>query len=331
MSVLVTGAAGFIGSHLVERLSAEGARVRALCRYNSHGALGWLDDRRGGQHPDRPVETGPPLEVVLGDVRDAHGVEEACHGVDVVFHLAALISIPHSYAAPESYLDTNVRGTFNVLEAVRRQGVPRLVHVSTSEVYGTPSRIPITESHPLNAQSPYAASKVAAEQFTLAYHRSFGVAATIVRPFNTYGPRQSTRAVLPSMLEQLLRGVEEVDLGHLEPRRDLTYVTDTADGIMRAGITPAIEGEVIQLGTGRTVSIGELLEIACRQLGVTARPRSDPKRMRPGASEVWVLQSDPSVAHARLGWKPEVSLEAGIARTAEWMRSRVGSPARFYR
>ncbi|HMF44514.1 MAG TPA: GDP-mannose 4,6-dehydratase [Polyangia bacterium] len=311
--VLVTGADGFIGSHLVEGLLAAGADVRAFCLYNSHGSWGWLEDAS--------AEDQKRIEVRLGDIRDARFVEAALEGVDVVFHLAALIAIPYSYVAPESFIDVNVRGTLNVLEAARRQRVRRFVHTSTSEVYGTPKDLPIRETHPLNAQSPYAASKVAADQLVLAYHRSYELPATILRPFNTYGPRQSTRAVLPTILSQLAAGKKQVELGRVDTRRDLTFVTDTVDGFLRAGVADGIEGDTIQLGTGRAVSIAELFELACRVLGASASIVTDARRMRPDASEVLVLESDPARARERLGWQPKVSLEDGLARTVAWLKS----------
>jgi UDP-glucose 4-epimerase len=310
--VLVTGADGFIGSHLVERLVSEGAEVRAFCLYNSIGSWGWLDTV--------PTEVQRALDVQLGDIRDPRLVDEAVRGVQVVFHLAALIAIPYSYTAPHSFIETNVSGTLNVLEAARAHKLERLVHTSTSEVYGTPDSVPIRESHPLRAQSPYAASKVAADQLALSYHYSFEVPVTVLRPFNTYGPRQSTRAVLPSILLQLLDGRREIELGRLDPKRDLTFVGDTVDGFCRAGLTPGIDGETLQLGTGRTVSIGDLFNTACKVLGVDATVKQDPRRLRPDASEVMVLLSDPARAGERLGWTPQVSLESGIAQTAEWLR-----------
>ncbi len=312
--VLVTGADGFIGSHLVERLVAGGASVRAFCFYNSMGSAGWLDDL------DPAVRA--QLDIRFGDIRDARLVAEATAGVEVVFHLAALISIPYSYSAVESYLDTNVRGTLNVLEAAKVANVRRVIQTSTSEVYGTPTELPIRETHPLQAQSPYAASKVAADQLALSYQRSFGVPVVVLRPFNTYGPRQSPRAVLPAMLRQLIAGEREIRLGRLDPRRDLTFVLDTVDGFVRAATAPGIEGETIQLGTGRSDSIGELFEMACRLTGVDARVVEDPVRLRPDASEVLVLQSDPSLARELLGWEAATSLEAGLAVTIEWMRDR---------
>jgi UDP-glucose 4-epimerase len=312
-TVLVTGADGFIGSHLVEGLLAAGAKVRAFCLYNSHGSWGWLEDA--------PPADQARIDVRLGDIRDARFVEATLEGVDVVFHLAALIAIPYSYVAPESFIDVNVRGTLNVLEAARRQRVRRFVHTSTSEVYGTPGELPIRETHPLNAQSPYAASKVAADQLVLAYHMSYGVPATVLRPFNTYGPRQSTRAVLPTILSQLAAGKTEVQLGRVDTRRDLTFVADTVEGFLRAGTADGIEGQTIQLGTGRAVSIAELFEMACRVLGVSASIVTEPRRVRPDASEVLVLESDPARARQRLGWQAQVSLEEGLARTVAWLKS----------
>lgn len=311
--VLVTGADGFIGSHLVERLVAEGARVRAFCLYTSTGSAGWLD------HVAPSVRAA--LDIRLGDVRDARFVERATEGIEVVFHLAALIAIPYSYAAPESFVDTNVRGTLNVLEAAHRAGARRLVHTSTSEVYGTPTELPIRETHPLQAQSPYAATKVAADQLALAFERSFGLPVVVLRPFNTYGPRQSERAVLPTMLRQLLAGQPEIRLGRLDTRRDLTYVADTVEGFVRAATTDGIDGRVIQLGTGRSESIGDLFALARSLTGSDARAVLDPARVRPEASEVLALQSDPTLARSLLGWQPATSLEDGIAATLEWLRA----------
>jgi NAD dependent epimerase/dehydratase len=313
--VLVTGADGFIGSHLTERLVAEGARVRAFCLYNPQGSWGWLDQV--------PADVREALDVRLGDIRDAGFVAEACRGAEIVLHLAALIAIPYSYVAPESFVSTNVVGTLNVLEAVRRHGVGRLVVTSTSEVYGTPERLPIREDHPLRAQSPYAASKVAADQLALSYHRSFGVPVTVLRPFNTYGPRQSARAVLPTILTQLIAGQTEVELGRTDTRRDLTFVSDTVDGFIRAGLRPGLEGETIQLGTGDAVSIEEIFDLALRATGASATIKLDPRRLRPGASEVLILESSPDLARERLGWAPIVSLEDGIGRTVEWLRANM--------
>jgi NAD dependent epimerase/dehydratase len=312
---LVTGADGFIGSHLVERLVREGASVRAFCFYNSNGSLGWLDESSPAVRSE--------VEIRLGDIRDSRFVEGACRDIEVVFNLAALIAIPYSYQAPESFVDTNVKGTLNILEGVRRMGCRRLVHTSTSEVYGTPDELPIRESHPLKGQSPYSASKIAADKLCEAYFCSFDVPVVTLRPFNTYGPRQSMRAVLPTILGQLLSGSEEIRLGRLDPRRDLTFVDDTVEGFLRAGSAADVTGEVIQLGSGTTVSIGELFECACRSVGRTARVVSDPERVRPSQSEVEVLLSDPSKARQLLGWKAEHSLDDGLKRTASWIEENI--------
>jgi UDP-glucose 4-epimerase len=312
--VLVTGADGFIGSHLVERLVAEGARVRAFCFYNSVGSAGWLDEA--------PAPVRAAIDFRFGDVRDAGFVASAAEGVDIIFHLAALIAIPYSYAAPASFVETNVGGMISILDAARRHQVRRVVHTSTSEVYGTPASLPIRENHPLNAQSPYAATKVAADQLALSYQRSFGTPVTILRPFNTYGPRQSARAVMITMLSQLLAGQREIELGRLDTKRDLTCVSDTVDGFVRAGVAAGLDGEVVQLGTGRSVSIGELFEVACKVVGVDATVKTDPRRLRPDASEVLVLESDPARARELLGWTPQISLEAGVQQTVDWLRAR---------
>jgi NAD dependent epimerase/dehydratase len=313
--VLVTGADGFIGSHLTEGLLAAGAEVRAFCFYNSAGSRGWLDELE---------PAGPRMpEIVFGDIRDGRLVEAACEGVEVVFHLAALVGIPYSYLAPESFLDTNVRGTMNVLEAVRRQGCARMVHTSTSEVYGTPDTLPITEQHPLKGQSPYSASKIAADKLCEAYATSFAVPVVVLRPFNTYGPRQSARAVLPTILAQLLSGRTTIRLGSLSPRRDLTYMSDTVAGFLAAGLCPGLEGETVQLGTGRAESVGDIVRIACEVCGVDAKVEEDPARVRPSQSEVMVLQSDPSRARQRLGWEAKVPLRDGVARTAAWIEANL--------
>jgi NAD dependent epimerase/dehydratase len=323
--VLVTGADGFIGSHLAERLVALGADVRAFCFYNSNGSLGWLD----GAEP----AVKNRLDVRLGDIRDARFVEESCRGVDTVFHLAALIAIPYSYTAPESFVDTNVKGTLNVLEGARRAGCRRMVNTSTSEVYGTPDSLPIRETHPLQGQSPYSASKIAADKFCEAYYCSFKVPVVTLRPFNTYGPRQSTRAVLPTILVQLLAGKMAVKLGRLDPKRDLTFVADTVEGFVKAAEVEGIEGEVFQLGTGQTVSIGELFDASCAALGVKARAIQEQERLRPDDSEVMVLLSDPSKARSVLGWEALVSLEEGLRRTAAWLGKHIHlyDPERYHR
>ena len=327
--VLVTGADGFIGSHLVERLLADGARVRAFCLYNSNGSAGWLDESRRFQEALREGQA----ELVLGDVRDPEHVLASVEGADIVLHLAALIAIPFSYVAPRSYVETNVIGTLNVLEAVRRHGTPRLVHTSTSEVYGTPRDLPITEEHPLRGQSPYSATKIAADKLCESYALSFGTPVTVLRPFNTFGPRQSTRAVIPTVLSQLLAGAHEIRLGALSPRRDFTFVTDTCDGFVRAACAETDPGDVIQLGTGRAESIGEIIEI-CRQVTRSdAAVVTDEQRIRPDGSEVEVLLSEPAKARKVLGWEPRVALEDGLSATAEWLKPRVNptTAARYHR
>ena len=313
--ILVTGADGFIGSHLVERLVRLGADVRAFCLYNSNGSWGWLD----GADP----AIRKSFDIRLGDIRDCKFVEDSCTGVDTIFHLAALVAIPYSYSAVESFVDTNVKGTLNVLEGARRASCRRVVATSTSEVYGTPDSLPIRESHPLQGQSPYSASKIAADKFCEAYFCSFKLPIVTLRPFNTYGPRQSMRAVLPTLLVQLLAGKKEVRLGRLDPRRDLTFVSDTVEGFVRAGMTEGVEGDVIQLGTGHSVSIRELFDAACRALGVSASVVEEEARLRPAASEVMVLLSDPAKAKHLLGWEAAVPLEEGVARTALWLEKNM--------
>jgi UDP-glucose 4-epimerase len=316
-TVLVTGADGFIGSHVAERALALGARVRCMCLYNSFGHRGWLDSL--------PPEIVGALDVRPGDIRDAGFVDAVTTGVDVVLHLAALIAIPYSYIAPRSYIDTNVLGTLNVLEASRRHRVTRVVHTSTSEVYGTPEVLPIRETHPLRGQSPYSASKIAADKLCEAYHDSFDVPVVILRPFNTYGPRQSLRAVLPTILSQLLAGRTTVRLGDLRPRRDLTFVSDTVEGFMLAATTEGLGGDVVQLGTGRAVSVGDLFELAQSILGTKAVVAVDEQRLRPERSEVMALEADPAKALVGLGWKPQVTLEEGIRRTADWCARHLDS------
>lgn len=328
-TVLVTGSDGFIGSHVVERLLAHGAKVRAFCLYNSFGSTGWLEESDAFQQALRDGQA----EVVLGDIRDAEHVMTAVGDVDVVLHLAALIAIPYSYVAPRSYVDTNVTGTLNVLEAVRKHQTPRLVNTSTSEVYGTPDTVPITETHPLHGQSPYSATKIAADALCESYARSFETPVTILRPFNTFGPRQSARAVIPTVLSQLLAGATSLRLGAVSPKRDFTFATDTAEGFVRAAVTDLPPGSTVQLGTGRTVSVGEMVEI-CKQItGNDAEVLTDEERIRPDASEVEILLSDPSRAKDLLGWEPTLSLEDGLRATAQWLDGRVDaeSASRYHR
>ncbi len=318
-TVLVTGADGFIGSHTVERLLADGAHVRAFCLYNSNGTTGWLEESDAFRTAVREGRA----EVVLGDIRDPEHVMATTEGVDVVLHLAALIAIPFSYVAPRSYVETNVIGTLNVLEAVRRHGTPRMVNTSTSEVYGTPEQVPITESHPLRGQSPYSATKISADKMCESYALSFETPVVTLRPFNTFGPRQSMRAVIPTVLSQLIAGAGELRLGDLSPKRDFTFVTDTADGFVRAAVADLEPGATIQLGTGRTVSVAEVVELCKKVTDNDAEVITEQARVRPEGSEVQILLSDPSRAHEVLGWAPIVSFEEGLARTAEWLRPRV--------
>ena len=308
--VAVTGAGGFIGSHLVEALVAEGSRVRALVHYNAEGSIGSL------RYVDQ--RTLDAIEIVAADVRDPYAMRSLVRGAETVFHLAALIGIPYSYIAPASYVETNVGGTLNLLEAARSEGVERLVVTSTSETYGTAQYTPIDEVHPAVAQSPYAATKVGADQLALSYYRSFNTPVCVVRPFNTFGPRQSERAIIPTIVSQALRNTEALRLGSLEPRRDLLYVTDTVNGfLLLAGRAEAI-GRAVNLGTGTSYSVRELIETVSRVLGRELRVVQDSARIRPDRSEVMELRADGSVARA-LGWVPKVSLEEGLRHVVDFM------------
>jgi NAD dependent epimerase/dehydratase len=309
---VVTGAGGFIGSHLVAELVEEGAQVRALVRYTSRGDWGnlrYLDEKVLGE-----------IEVVLGDLRDPESVVEAVRDAEVVFNLAAQIAIPYSYVNPRDFVETNVVGTLNVLQACRAMEIPRLVQTSTSEVYGTAQSVPITEEHPFAAQSPYAASKVAADQLALSFHRSFELPVTVLRPFNTFGPRQSARAVIPTIIVQALKA-DVIRLGSLDPRRDLTYVSDCARGFTSAAASDAAVGQTLQLGTGVDVSVGDLVESVGSILGRELEVEQDPDRVRPEASEVMRLLSSPARMTELTGWKPEVSLADGLEQTIRWIEA----------
>ncbi|MEV7601377.1 SDR family NAD(P)-dependent oxidoreductase [Kitasatospora sp. NPDC089797] len=309
-TVLVTGAEGFIGSTLVDLLVARGAEVRALVHYKPYAERGYL--ARYLDDPDGPVR------LLAGDVRDAHRVLDAVAGCDTVFHLAALIGIPYSYQAPEAYVQTNVVGTQNVAAACLRHGA-RLVHTSTSEVYGTAITAPIDERHPLQPQSPYSASKIGADMMALSYRHAFGLPVAVVRPFNTYGPRQSARAVIPTILAQLHSGAREVRLGSTTPTRDFTYATDTAEGFLAVARADRALGEVVNLGTGTEVSIGDLAKALITASGRDAEVVVDPGRLRPGGSEVERLLSDNRKARALTGWEPLVGLDEGLRRTSDWV------------
>ena len=310
---LVTGAAGFVGSHLAERLVRHGARVRALVHYRSQPGL------RNIELLDRDVRDA--MEIVAGDVTDGAFVERAVHGCDLVFHLAAIISIPASYELPDLVHAVNAGGTMNVLNACRRQGVRRVVVTSTSEVYGSAQWVPMSEAHPLCAQSPYAASKIAADAMASAYWRSFGVPAVIVRPFNTYGPRQSTRAVLTSIVAQLVSGADHLELGDLRPTRDLVHVTDTVSGFVAASRAEGVEGRAFNLATGRETSIGDLARLAMVAVGREVPIRMAPARHRPQQSDVMRLCGDAAAARDVLSWEPIVRLEEGIRGLVEYERA----------
>lgn len=313
-TALVTGAGGFIGSHLVEMLVKDGFNVKAFVHYNSKGSQGWLNESQ--------PEILNNLEVFSGDMCDTEFVNNAAKSCDVIFNLGALIAIPYSYAAPRSYVQTNVIGTLNICEAARNHE-SRLIHMSTSEVYGTPESVPITENHAINPQSPYAATKVAADQIALSFFRSFGTRVSIIRPFNTYGPRQSQRAIIPTLLSQVLSGSKEIKVGSILPKRDFTYVDDTARALVLAESKKDIDGETIQLGTGETISVGDLIEVIREITGKEFAIKQDDNRIRPEKSEVEILLSDPSKASNLLGWSPEISLEMGLKKTIQWMESNM--------
>lgn len=310
--VLVTGAGGFIGSHLVGRLVAQGAQVRALLHYNSRSSCGNLEFLT----PDELAR----VEVVFGDVCDAGCVDQAVRGCQIVFHLAALVGIPYSYTAPQSYLDTNVYGTLNVLKAALAHGVSRVVHTSTSEAYGTARYTPMDENHSLQAQSPYSASKIAADKLAEAYHLSFGLPVATVRPFNTFGPRQSARAIVPTIVSQLLAGKDPIELGSLEPVRDLTYVEDTVRGFLAVAQCEAAIGETIHLGSGQGIAIGQLARLLCEMLRPEARIVVRDTRVRPPRSEVMTLVCDGAKARSLLGWQPQIPLSEGLARTVDFVQ-----------
>lgn len=314
-TVLVTGAAGFIGSHVVDALLASGSEVRALVRYNSRGDVGWLRD----------ICSKSGLEIVRGDLRDPDSVDEAVSGADVVLHLGALIAIPYSYVAPQAYVETNICGTLNVLRAARRHDVERVVVTSTSEVYGTAQSVPITEEHGLNAQSPYAATKIGADQLALSFHRSFDLPVTVIRPFNTYGPRQSPRAIIPTVISQIASGSRVLRLGSTHPTRDFLYVRDTARGFLLFAEHDALLGCVANIGTGFELSIGDLVTTIAEVMGVEVTVEEDPTRVRPEASEVDRLVAGTELLREVAGWRPTYAgidgLRKGLAETVEWYGS----------
>ena len=311
--VLVTGAGGFIASQLVERLLVEEALVRAFVRYNSRDEVGYL----------REIKARDGLEIRAGDLRNSGVVEQVVRGMEIVFHLGAVISIPYSYTNPVEVVESNILGTLNVLMACRKWGVERVIHTSTSEVYGTAITVPISESHPLQGQSPYSASKIGADKLVESFWCSYELPVVTVRPFNTYGPRQSARAVIPTIISQALSR-EVVHLGNLETRRDFTYVDDTVSGFVKAAIADGVVGEVVNLGTGQDISIREVADLIIGMIGRKVRIEVEEERMRPERSEVLRLISDNRLAYEKLGWKPEVQFKDGLLKTIQWIEGHKG-------
>jgi len=315
--VLITGSEGFIGSHLTEKLVESGIKVTALVQYNSFNNWGWLEtiDKRVVRE----------IEIYTGDVREYDNISKAVAGKDVVFHLAALIAIPYSYQSPAAYVRTNVEGTLNVLEACKVHGIQKVVHTSTSEVYGTAQYVPIDEKHPLQGQSPYSASKIGADKIAESYYRSFNVPVATIRPFNTYGPRQSARAVIPTIISQVLSGAGGIKLGALSPRRDLTYVKDTVNGFIRMAEVDASIGDVINVGSNSEISVGDLAGMIFRIIGREVEIECQEDRLRPEKSEVNRLWCNNGRARDILGWTPSYSLEKGLGETIDWIKSNLGS------
>lgn len=313
--VLVTGADGFIGSHLVESLMEKGYEVKAFVYYNSFGRWGWLDTL--------PKDKLNNIEIFAGDIRDPNGVRTAIKGVEQVFHLAALIAIPFSYHSPDSYVDTNIKGTLNVLQAARELGTEKVMITSTSEVYGTAQYVPIDEKHPFQGQSPYSATKIGADRLAESFYRSFGLPVAIVRPFNTYGPRQSARAVIPTIISQLLAGKEEIQLGTLIPTRDFNYVKDTASGFIAVAESDRTTGQEINIATQREISIGDLAETIINQINPNAKIICDEQRLRPDKSEVNRLLGANAKIKELTGWTQQYTFEQGIAETIAWMRENM--------
>lgn len=314
--ILITGADGFIGSHLTEALVRQGYDVRAFVQYNSFNSWGWLDRCA----PD----VAGKFDVFAGDVRDPHGVKTAMHGCDAVLHLAALIAIPYSYHSPDTYVDTNIKGTLNIVQAARELGVAKVIHTSTSEVYGTARFVPITEEHPLQGQSPYSASKIGADQIALSFYAAFGTPVTVIRPFNTYGPRQSARAVIPTVITQIASGKRQIKLGAIHPTRDFNYVADTVSGFIAALNSDQGAGEVINLGSNYEISIGNTVKVIAETMGADIEIVTDEQRLRPEKSEVDRLWASNEKAAKLLGWQPGYGgvdgFKRGIAETVAWFR-----------
>lgn len=308
MNVLVTGADGFIGSHLVQQLLAKGYNVRALAQYNSFNYWGWLED----------IPHNENLQIVTGDIRDPNLCREIAQGCNIIFHLAALIAIPYSYVAPDSYVDTNIRGTLNILQAARDAKVDRIIVTSTSEVYGTAQYVPIDEKHPKQPQSPYSATKIAADAIAASFHNAFDLPVVIARPFNTYGPRQSARAIIPTIISQIAAGKRTINVGDLTPTRDFNYVTDTANGFIALAQTPDIEGLEINIATGTEISMADTLHTIARLMNADVQFVTDPARLRPANSEVFRLCGDNTRITTLTDWRPQVSLEQGLQHTIDW-------------
>ena len=313
MKALVTGAGGFIGSHLAEYLVQKGIEVKAFVRYNSRNNWGWLED---SPYKDR-------IEVYRGDIRDFDSVKDAMKSIDVVFHLAALIGIPYSYISPLAYIRTNVEGTYNVLQAARELNTQKVIHTSTSEIYGTAQYVPIDEKHPVNPQSPYAATKSGADQLALTFYRSFGLPVSVIRPFNTFGPRQSARAVIPTIISQLLAGKKRIKLGNLEATRDMNYVMNTCEGFYQVGLHERSTGEVINLGSNREIPIKDLAQLIASLMNRELKIEIDDGRIRPDKSEVERLLCDSSKAKELTGWEPRHTLEEGLKETIKWLENHM--------
>jgi NAD dependent epimerase/dehydratase len=307
-NILVTGADGFIGSHLTELLVKEGYKVKALAQYNSFNYWGWLED----------IECKSEVEVISGDVRDPHFCKNITKNIDMVFHLAALIAIPYSYVAPDSYVDTNIKGTLNICQAALENGVGRIVHTSTSEVYGTARYVPIDENHPLQPQSPYSASKVGADAMAMSFFNAFNLPVTIARPFNTYGPRQSARAVIPTIISQIASGKKVIQLGDVTPTRDFNYVADTCRGFLDLARCNLAIGDTVNIGSNHEISVGDALNIIKDLMGCNVEFLTDDKRIRPEKSEVFRLWCDNKKINQLTGFKPEYSIRAGLQKTIEW-------------
>lgn len=313
MHTLITGADGFIGSHLTELLLSKGYKVRALSYYNSFNYWGWLEH----------IPANPNLEVLTGDVRDPHFCKEIVKGVDIIFHLAALIAIPYSYVAPDSYVDTNVKGTLNICQAAKEAGNIRVIHTSTSEVYGTAQYVPIEEKHPKQPQSPYSASKIGADMMAMSFYNAFGLPVTIARPFNTYGPRQSARAIIPTIITQIAVGIKEIKLGDLTPTRDFNYVKDTARGFLALAESNETIGKEINIATNTEISMADTLNLIKSIMNSDVEFITDEQRIRPENSEVFRLKGDNTLIRSLTGWTPKYTLQQGLKETVDWFKNPV--------